>query len=666
MIVRVLLPIRSRKLFYYEVEDEINIKKGTLVEVNFRGKNKIGIIWEFLNYLDSSIKIKSISKVFYGLRLKNDLLNSIQFFSNYTCASLPLASRLCLTNFSGKLIEKKENYYVPSKINNSNQFKFNYEMTEGQKIAFVELKEKLNKDFGVTLLEGVTNSGKTRVYMNVIIDAIKKDLQCVVLVPEKILTKQWVKELQTDFNLNPEIYHSSISKKKKNEIWLDVLSGKVKIIVGTRSAIFLPFKKLGLIVIDEEHDTSFKQEEGIIINVRDFAVIRAKFSKCLVILSSATPSVETFYNCQLRKYDKIILSDRVKDSLPPKISLIDMRYESKFKNSLISNKLRQEITKTLNNGKQSLIFINKRGYAPVVLCKNCGYTKRCVNCEFSLVLHKKNKAKHKNSDLLLCHYCNYKENFKNFCNNCHSSGSFEAIGPGIEKVFEEIKNTFPHANICLMSSDVINSNTKFEKVLNEILTKKVNIIIGTQITSKGHNFPDLDTVGILNLDTLLNSFDLRSSERAFQLITQISGRAGREKSKGNVLIQTYQPDHPIFQGFKKEKFNFFDWEINQRKQLFNPPFSNLISLIIEGKSEYKTESKSLIIKNLISKKFINLKILGPAPAVLFRLKNIFRWRILIKIVKNSRLQNELKKFLIYIQEEKKLKFKIDVDPQNFF
>tara|TARA_X000000950_G_scaffold5511_1_gene5728 strand:+ start:18616 stop:20607 length:1992 start_codon:yes stop_codon:yes gene_type:complete len=663
MIIKILLPIRSEKIFFYKISHSKNIKKGTLVEVDFRGKKKIGVIWDQVIDYEPSIKIKVVSRVFYKLCLTDELIKSIEFFSNYSCNSLQLISKLCLTNFSSKYYDQIIETKISNKITDTNHFKFNYKMNDEQKIAFNVLRKKLDKSFNVSVIEGVTNSGKTRVYMNVIIEALKKGLQCVILVPEKILTKQWVRELQKDFNLDPEIYHSSISKKKKNEIWLNTISGKANIIIGTRSAIFLPYKRLGLIVIDEEHDTSFKQEENIIINTRDFGILRAKFARCLVVLASATPSIETYHNCQINKYEKIKLISRVKNTSPPKIDFIDMRLNSKPVNSFISKELELKIMSTLNKKKQSLIFINKRGYAPTVICKKCGHIKQCINCEISLVLHKKTKNK---DDLLLCHYCNYHENFKNFCNRCNSIESFDAVGPGIEKVFDEVKKLFPNAKVCLMSSDVINSNKKFEKILNLILNKKIDIIVGTQITSKGHHFPDLDTVGILNMDTLLNSFDLRSSERVYQLITQLAGRAGREKSRGNVLIQTYQPEHPVFKCFNEKELNFFEWEINQRRQLFSPPFSNLISIIIEGKNTNETEEKSISLTRLISEKFENLEILGPAPAVLFKLKNIFRWRILIKILKNSNTQNELKKYLMQIKGENKIDFKIDVDPQNFF
>lgn len=664
MILKILLPLSINKLFLYKAElDSEKIKIGMLVLVDFRGKEVIGIVWEEVKEFYSNIKIKNIKRIYEKLILNSEIRNSIKFFSLYSCNTLSSISKLFLSNFSKKYFgrEIKKNSAPTSPKILSNNLKLNNE----QRKALIALRNFIGKNFNVCLLEGVTNSGKTRVYMKTIIETLNMGLQCLILVPEKILTKQWVAELSKDFGFEPEVFHSSIPQKKRSQIWINIIQGKNKIIIGTRSALFLPFKNLGLIVIDEEHDSSFKQEDGIIMNVRDFAVVRAKYAKCLIILTSATPSIETLYNCKIKKYVHLKLKKRVGYTKHPKVKIIDMRKERIKKNYCISETLFKEINDSLKKKKQSLIFLNKRGYATFLICKKCGFVKKCLNCDFSLVLHKKEKVSF--NDYLLCHYCNHKEEFINSCSNCENINTLLPIGYGVDRINEEINELFPEARTCIISSDIVNSPKSLEAIVNSILEKRIDIIIGTQITSKGHHFPDLKTVGIINIDSILTSFDLRSSEKTFQLITQVAGRAGREDETGKVLIQTYQPDHPVINSFVKNKKNKFqDWELNNRRENHQPPFVSLISIIVEGKDENALKKKSYEIVGKIKLNFKSAFIYGPAPAFFFKLRNKYRWRILIKIKKNSTDNSKIKDFLVKLKDIEKIKVKIDVDPQSFF
>ena len=668
MILEVFLPIPINKSFYYKFTgvSKINSPKlGSIVEVNFKNKILIGLVWNVIPNVDVGMKIKEINESLTGIIFPNETLKSIRFMSHYTCNPIPLLLKIFLSGFSIKYYQKNFNDFkkITKKVSYKASLKKLF-LTSEQTNAVNEIK-KYNKGFNVILLDGVTSSGKTRVYMHAIKETLEKGLQCIILVPEKILTKQWIEEISNDFGLLPEIYHSSISQIKRNEIWLGVLKQKISLVIGTRSALFLPFKKIGLIVIDEEHDTSFKQEEGVIINVRDMGIVRAKNSNCQIILSSATPSIETVHNCEKNKYFKVSLKNRVKGSLLPNIKVIDLKSEKKKKNFWISTELEKEITINIADKKQSLIFLNRRGYASAVICKNCGFTKVCKNCEFSLVLHKKNDID--KFDSLLCHYCNYSEIFGDYCDHCKVSGKFLTKIPGIEKINEEILELFPKAKVCLVSSDILKKEKDWEETLNLIKNNEFDIIIGTQITAKGHHFPNLKSVGILNIDNLLNSFDLRSSEKAFQLITQVSGRAGREDDQGNVIIQTLQPNHPVIKAISNsKKEEFLKWEIGQRKNSNQPPFSSLIAIIVSGTSNIHVEKESVKLANVIKKRFSHINIYGPAPALLNKIRKNYRWRILIKIDKGDSFRDKLKTFLLNIISPRDINFKVDVDPLTFF
>ena len=668
MILEVFLPIPINKSFYYKLTGSSKIKApklGSIVEVDFKNKITAGVVWNVLPSLDTKMKIKKINNDLDGISFSEEAVKSIKFMSHYTCNPIPLLLKIFLSGFSLKYYKKSSKSYkeVKNKTFSITPPKKLF-LTKEQSNAINKIKRN-NSGFNVIALDGVTSSGKTRVYLHAIKETLEKGYQCIILVPEKILTKQWIEEISKDFGILPAIYHSSVSRIERNKIWLGVLKKKISLVIGTRSALFLPFKKIGLIVIDEEHDPSFKQEEGVIINVRDMGIVRAKNSNCQIILSSATPSIETIYNCENSKYQKVSLKNRVKGSLLPNIKVIDLKLEKRKKSLWISSELEKEIRLNLANKKQSLIFLNRRGYASTIICKACGSSKICKNCDFSLVLHKKKDIN--KFDYLLCHYCNYSEIFRDYCDHCKKTSNFLTMTPGIEKINEEVIELFPNAKICLISSDIIKKEKDWERNLNLIKDNKFDIIIGTQITAKGHHFPNLKTVGILNIDNILNSFDLRSSEKAFQLITQVSGRAGREDDQGNVIIQTFQPNHPVIKAISNSnKDEFLKWEISQRQNNNQPPFSNLVAIIISGINNDHVEKESFRLVNQIKSKFSNIYIYGPAPALLNKIRKNFRWRILLKVNKKDLLCSQLKVFLSNIVSPKNINLKIDVDPISFF
>ena len=490
MILEILLPLPiNDKTFFYKEKllDKNKPKIGQIVSVKFRNKEQIGIVLKTPKVIDLDKKLSEIEDSYKNYFFNEEIIKSINFLSKYTCNSFSIILKNFLSGFNKnsqklELLDHHHNFKLPV-------------LSKDQRKALSDINGKNINTFSVLSLYGVTGSGKTRVYMNIVKEKLKKNFQCLILVPEIILTKEWVSEIFTDFGIRSEIYHSSIKTKQKEKIWNHVILKKPILIIGTRSSLFLPFKNLGIIVVDEEHDPSYKQEDKLIINARDFAIIRAKNSDCPIILSSATPSIENVNNCRKKKFKEIRMPKRVNDVPLPNIQIVDMKKEK----NIISNKLIIQIEKNLNSKLQTMIFVNKRGYTSYILCKKCGFIKQCPNCNVSLVLH---NFKDKES-FLLCHHCSYREKFKNYCDNCHSENSIIFPGEGIEKIYEEIQKKFPKSRSIFISSDTVKNKKNLNSLLKKIINNEVDIIIGTQILSKGHNFPFLKTVGILNIDHFL-------------------------------------------------------------------------------------------------------------------------------------------------------------------
>ena len=645
------LPVGDKTFFYKRKILEKNKPKiGQIVKVKFRNKKQIGIVLKIPKKININKKLLEIESSYENYFFNEEIIESINFLSKYTCNSLSIILKNFLSGF-------KENLKRLELVDYNHKFKLPT-LSDEQKKALSSINKKVQNSFNVISLYGVTGSGKTRVYMNIVKEKLKKKFQCLILVPEIILTKEWVNEIFDDFGIVAEIYHSSIKASKKEKIWNHIILNKSILIIGTRSSLFLPFKNLGIIVVDEEHDPSYKQEDKLIINARDFAIIRAKNSNCPIILSSATPSIENVYNCKKKKFTEIQMLKRVNKVPLPNIQIVDMRKEK----NIISEELTLQIKKNLHLNLQTMIFINKRGYTSFTLCKKCGFIKQCPKCNVSLVLHNYiNKE-----SFLLCHHCSYREKFTNYCNNCDSEGSIIFPGEGIEKIYEEIQKKFSDSKSIFISSDSTKNKVNLNSTLKEIINNNVNIIVGTQILSKGHNFPHLKTVGILNIDHFLNDFDFRSFEKCFQQIIQVSGRAGRKDKEGNVVIQTFQPDHLVFKNCQKYSFkNFYEQEIERRRKFEHPPFSNFISLVITSISNTKSLQFSNFLSNNLKKNFKHADIFGPAPAVISMKNNKYRYRVLIKLKKNYALQSSVKEFIKKFKVPSEVKLYIDVDPISF-
>ncbi len=533
-------------------------------------------------------------------------------------------------------------------------------LTDAQQQASWKIQDSLGS-FQAFVLDGVTGSGKTEVYLDALEPILKNQGQALVLLPEIALTTQWLERFKRRFKREPDLWHSGISLKIKRLTWQKILAGGSGIVVGARSALFLPFQNLQLIVVDEEHDDSYKQQEQSHYHARDMAVVRARLSNVPIVLSSATPSLETVYNIQKGKYQNLELTERFADALFPTVDIVDMRQQPR--QTWISAPLKQALQNCLESNHQALLFLNRRGYAPLTLCRSCGYRFMCPACDIWLVHHKQKRGEH-----LRCHHCGFQQSLPNLCPECHQPDSMIACGPGVERVSEEINQLFPSARVLIATSDHLVQAQSMEQMVDRIQKREIDIIIGTQVLAKGHHFPFLTVVGIIDADLSLNGGDLRASERTYQVLHQVSGRAGREKHKGKVLLQTYHPDHPLFQALQQNRRDdFYACELSQRQSQHFPPLGYLAAVLITGFNPQVLE-KFVSTCARLAPSSNDVTVLGPIPAPVARLKGRHRWRFLLKAERPLRLQAFLKDWLNHPQirqTQGALRLTIDIDPYTF-
>ena len=559
----------------------------------------------------------------------------------------------------------KKQAYSNLKVPNYNKIKFeiNKLLNSEQKNAVekinVSIKKKKPDCF---LLDGVPGSGKTETYFQTVKTCLDEGKQILILLPEISLTPDWEKRFHQSFSFAPLVWHSGITKTKKKQIWLSALNSSAGVIVGARSALMLPILNLGLIIVDEEHDPAFKQEEGVRYNARDMAIYKAIRSSVPIVLASATPSLETYHNMKIGKYIHLTLPKRATGAALPDIKLIDLKANTPERGKWISSVLTNEIKSKLDNREQSLLFLNRRGYAPLTICNSCGNKIKCVNCETWLV-------EHRSQNTLVCHHCGYTKRISNTCDICGAEGQIKACGPGVERIEEEINQLFPEAKLTVLSSDTMKSQKTLVKTLEKIKNNKVDIIIGTQMIAKGHDFPDLKLVGIIDSDVGLSGGDLRASERSFQLLQQVSGRSGRhaidEQDKGVVFLQTYDNENPIIRAIaKNNRDDFFEKELSSRKNANMPPYGRLAAIILSSKYERKLDGFASELLR-VAPLFKNVKIFGPAPAPLYFLRGKYRRRFLIKSDKTVNIQDVLLNWTNKIKTPHNVKLTIDIDPFSF-
>ena len=650
MRVPILLPNIFNHPFTYE--SDIDLKIGDYVVVPF-GKSKIiGVVWnEFEKKNNRKFQVKNIIKKLNVTPLKKTTIKFLNWFSEYNMIPKGMALKLVL--LSNKAIEKKEkNSY---KIYNSNTIINSIKLSEEQKKSLKKMNIS-NEKFRVHVLQGTTGSGKTMVYFSALKSIIDKNFQGLILLPEIGLTSQFEKKFIEFFGIIPAVWHSGISKKKKEVIWSGVANGEIKVVIGARSSLFLPFRKLGLIIVDEEHDQSYKQDEGITYNARDMAILRASFENIPINLITAVPSIETFENIKKGKYSISRLENRYQNASLPNYEIVNLNETKLEKQSWLSKKIIDKVNFHLEKNDQVLFFLNRRGFSPHVFCNKCFNTYSCPNCSINLVYHKK-------KDNLLCHYCGFKSHLKRTCikeGNCE----FIFCGPGVERISEEVKKKFPSKKIEIFSSDTMNkkdSSAKLEKIINN----ETQILVGTQLISKGFHFPNLNCIVVVDIDFSSQGHDLRGSEKNLQLYHQLSGRAGRTGKPATVYFQTYSNNVKMISDLTNSNPDIFlDRELDIRKKNKLPPFQRFISLILTGENKVKLNKEAYKFKIFIDNKLTG-KILGPVSAPIFKIKKRYRIRLLVRGAKTLKLQNSLATAISIYKFQPGIKLSVDVDPINF-
>ena len=646
MKAQVLLPkVFNFPFTYYS---KVEVKVGDLVEVPFGTKKEIGVVWKS-NYREpQNIKIKNIEKKLeYSLNRK--FVDFIEWFSSYNMVPIGLVLKMAIGGID-KFIKIKDNFTNVKKTKTKN-FKLNEEQNSALRFL-----EKNKNNFEVSVLQGTTGSGKTLVYFERIKKIINKDSQALVLLPEIFLTNEFKSRFEEFFGFEPAIWHSKITPKQKRIIWKGILNNRIKILVGARSALLLPFKQLGIIIVDEEHDTSYKQDEGVIYNARDMAITRANFEKIPIHLVTSVPSIETYNNICNKKYRHVKIIKRFQDFPLPETKIINLNI-SKAKNKFIANETLNFVKKYLKKGDQILFFLNRRGFAPYIICKKCGHKQICSNCSLYLTFHKlKNKA--------ICHHCSFEKKIENKC-KIEGSCDFLMFGPGVEKIFEELNEIFPNKNIRIFSSDYLKTKEKTKNFFKEISENKIDILIGTQMISKGFNFPKLNCIVVIDADFSGRGYDLRTTEKNIQLYHQLSGRAGRFSSESLILYQTLTPqDITLNELIKNKSEKLLRNELNLREKNKLPPFIRLISIIVSSKDRSLSLQGAREIKIKL-KNINNLEVLGPIDSPLLKIKKNFRSRLLIRFNNRFLMQKKIKNVLNGLKISSKIKLTVDVDPINF-
>ena len=652
MKVAVLFPKIFDFPFTYESTIKEELNPGDFVQAPFGSVEITGVIWPNKQKTEKKFKIKKISKKLNVEGLNLTMIAFISWFSKYNLVPLGMALKMSLLNKDVVTKSFGKEFDIFKIKKNTSALSLN----EQQKKSLSFLR-KLGENYNVSVLEGITGSGKTLVYFERIKDIINKKKQALILLPEIALTNQFKTRFKDYFGAEPAIWHSATTKKNKSIIWKGISEGEIKIVIGARSSLFLPFKELGTIVVDEEHDASYKQDEGISYNARDMAIARASLENIPINLVTSIPSVETYNNVINKKYSITKLTKRYKSAKLPKVEIINLQNENLKKGFWIAEKTLSEVNKYLSKGDQVLFFLNRRGYSPFVICKKCGVKLQCPNCSINLNYHKKlNK--------LLCHHCGYKSVLERKCKD-KKDCDFIFCGPGIERIYLELKKIYPNKKIEMFSSDTLKKNSVSNLLIKKAEEKEIDILVGTQLLSKGFHFPKLNCIVVVDSDFSSHGYDLRSAEKNVQLYHQLSGRAGRAGSESAIYFQTYTPEDEILLNIAKNNPSaFLQKELLLRKEKKLPPFYRLISLIISGDNEILIMKFAVAIK-LKLPKINNVNVLGPVMAPIIKIKKRYRCRILIRYPKNLFIQKYLAQFLNKIKMQSGIKLEVDVDPVNF-
>ena len=715
-IVAVMVSVSVDGPYSYRVPYGMRVERGSVVAVPLVGRRTLGVVWGVPKDNFAHNRLKDIAQVYDTPPLSEELLRTVDWVSKYTLAAPGLVLRSVLRSTEALEPERpitafRSTGVDPDKMTSSREKVLELLMDgeawaksalvgaagvsasviEGlekagaveriemppppvalppdpdadpptlsaeQAAALGQLRDIPVDGFGVALLDGVTGGGKTEVFFEAVADTLRAGRQALVLLPEIALTSTFVQRFTRRFGTKPAEWHSDMTPAQRTRTWRGVLNGDVRAVLGARSALFLPFRELGLIVLDEEHDGAFKQSDGVNYHARDMAVVRAKFAEARVILSSATPSVESRNNANQGRYKHVLLTSRFAEAGLPDITPIDMREEPPEKGQWIAPRLAREIFATLDRGEQALLFLNRRGYAPLTLCKSCGHQYQCPDCSAWLV-------EHRFRGVLMCHHCGYTVRTPKTCTECGTVDSLTPIGPGIERVAEEAAARFPGARTVVLSSDM-GSNHELKKRFDEIENGEHDLIIGTQLVAKGHHFEKLTLVGVLDADLGLDRGDPRAAERTFQILTQVTGRAGRANRAGKAFLQTYHPSHAVLQAMVKgDREAFYRHELLAREAGQLPPFGRLAALIVSANEQ---EAAFGFAKQLLGAAPMadGLKLFGPADAPIAMIRGRHRVRLLAQSGKDFDLSGYVR---FWLEQGPKvsgnLRVQVDIDPQSF-
>ncbi len=716
--VEVLLPVALDRSFTYLVPESMEAAPGTIVEVPLGRQMQAGVVWGPGDPEVPEKKLKPISGVYDLPALTPEVLRFVDWVANYTLSPAGMVLRIALrgarhvgeespkravvttgeqparmTAARTRVLEVSADNLARTKADLARLSGASSGVIDGLvkdgALRIVELPPepigsgldadfappKLSEDqaataealiktvrtrsFSTHLLEGVTGAGKTEVYLEAAAEALRIGRQALILLPEIALTRAIMDRVTQRFGAAPGEWHSTVSAKRRARTWEGVTTGDTQIVVGARSALFLPFRDLGLIVVDEEHDAGFKQDDTPIYHARDMAVVRAQISKAPALLVSATPSIETLVNAQAGRYIHHILPSRFGGRALPDITLVDLRADPPEQGRWIAPSLEQDIRDTLRRGEQALLFLNRRGFAPLTLCRACGHRFQCPNCTSWLVEHRFRRK-------LVCHHCGHHEDVPPACPKCATPGKLAAVGPGVERIRDEAAKLFPEARISLLSSDITVGAERMRAELDAITRHEVDLVIGTQLVTKGHNFPHLTHVGVVDGDLGLSTSDPRAAERTFQLLEQVTGRAGRGARPGRGFVQTYDPGHPVMQALKThDSVSFYEAEIAARSDAALPPFGRLASVIVS--SPMKTDAE-LYARGLaqIFPQDADARLLGPAEPPLALIRGRHRLRLIVKAPRTTDVPSLIRDWLSRAPKAPgSLSLQIDMDPISF-
>jgi primosomal protein N' (replication factor Y) len=719
-VVDVLVPVALDQTYSYRVPRGMELKAGDVVGVPLGPREVLAVVWADNANPDPRLhnRLKDVSEKLDVPPLRSELRSLVDWVANYTLSARGMVLRMCLrmgedlgpervrmgvrlvgtppkrlTPARRRLIELLSDGLLHGKSEAAKQAGVSVGVVDGlvdegtlvteampralpppppdpsharpeftrQQRGAVDAMRALaaNGTFHVALLDGVTGSGKTEVYFEAVAEIIRRGKQSLILMPEIALTGQFLDRFAQRFGVRPLEWHSELTPRTRARNWAAIAAGEAPVVVGARSALFLPYADLGLIVVDEEHDQAYKQDDGVHYHARDMAVVRAHIAKIPIVLASATPSVESEVNARKGRYQRVVLPARFGGQHMPHIEAIDLRREAPPRGRFISPRLAEQIKFAVERREQALLFLNRRGYAPLTLCRTCGHRFACTICDAWLVDHRFRQR-------LVCHHCGFSMPRPPVCPNCAAEQSLVAVGPGVERLQEEAASLFPEARSMVLSSDLITSIETMRSELNEIAAGRVDVIIGTQLVAKGHNFPRLNLVGVVDADLGLGNGDPRAVERTWQLLNQVIGRAGRDQGRGVGYLQTHQPEHPVMKALVAcDREAFYANEIEARERTLYPPFGRLASLIVSAGDRPTAEGYARRLA-AVAPRDERVQVLGPAEAPLAVIKGRYRFRLLVKSARGFDLSDYLRRWLAAGPKTKgNLKLEVDVDPQSF-